>query len=352
MNTPKTAKLILASLVFLSLVFRFSIENTLGTTNNIFLDSDQDGLTDAEERTYGTDPRNRDTDNDSYSDGAEIKAGYDPLKPAPGDRIINAENIQKIQNDTETEGAVLGENTEEKNLTQEMAEKLSEITAQTDPENQDVTLEEIQSLIDEALNTGQKEIELPEITQDDIQIKKQNYSGLSEEEAEERRKKDFSEYIIGVYYIFSSNSPKPITSFSDINKIMSSFTNEITYALDSKNSSSLDDLTQISEKSLEQLQAVEVPEELVELHIKAMRFAMYAQTLKSNIDSEADDPLEDIVRLSKIQVYVENLMSFSTEAAMKFEEYGMEYDDDTKEILKTYGLEFSEEDNDSQVEDQ
>ncbi|MDQ1283810.1 MAG: hypothetical protein QG620_158 [Patescibacteria group bacterium] len=341
MNTPKTAKLILASLVFLSLVFRFSIENSLGTTNNIFLDSDQDGLTDAEERTYGTDPRNRDTDSDSYCDGAEVKAGYDPLKPAPGDRIVSAEITPSEKNDTVSE--VLGENTENKNLTQEMAEKLSEITKEIDSENQEVTLEEIQSLIDDALNSGQKEIELPEVTKDDIQIKKQNYSGLSEEEAQERRKEDFSEYIIGVYYIFSSNSPKPITSFSDINKVMSSFTNEIIYALDSKSSSSLDDLSQISEKSLEQLQDVEVPEELVDLHIKALKFAMYAQSLKSNIDSEQDDPLEDIVRLSKIQVYVENLMSFSTEAAMKFEEYGMEYDDGTKEILKKYGLEFENE---------
>lgn len=67
----------------------------------IILDSDKDGLTDDEERTYGTDltepdsdgdglfdkeeikiyktnPLDPDTDNDGYLDGAEVKGGYNP----------------------------------------------------------------------------------------------------------------------------------------------------------------------------------------------------------------------------------------------------------------------------------
>jgi len=51
------------------------------------IDSDCDGLTNAEEKLYGTDPNNPDTDGDGYSDGVEVKSGYDPLKPAPGDKI-------------------------------------------------------------------------------------------------------------------------------------------------------------------------------------------------------------------------------------------------------------------------
>lgn len=43
------------------------------------LDSDNDGLTDAEERVAGTDPENADTDNDGYSDYQELLSGYDPL---------------------------------------------------------------------------------------------------------------------------------------------------------------------------------------------------------------------------------------------------------------------------------
>ena len=43
------------------------------------IDSDGDGLTDAEEDDYGTDPRNPDTDGDGLPDGWEVKNGTDPL---------------------------------------------------------------------------------------------------------------------------------------------------------------------------------------------------------------------------------------------------------------------------------
>ncbi len=46
-------------------------------------DRDADGLTDAAENNYHTDPDNFDTDGDGFRDGAEIKAGYDPINPAP-----------------------------------------------------------------------------------------------------------------------------------------------------------------------------------------------------------------------------------------------------------------------------
>lgn len=42
-------------------------------------DADGDGLTDALERHYGTDPLNPDTDGDGYNDGVEVQAGYNPL---------------------------------------------------------------------------------------------------------------------------------------------------------------------------------------------------------------------------------------------------------------------------------
>jgi Concanavalin A-like lectin/glucanases superfamily/CARDB/Bacterial TSP3 repeat len=43
------------------------------------LDSDNDGLTDAEEFRYGTDPHNPDTDGDGISDGDEVRMGRNPL---------------------------------------------------------------------------------------------------------------------------------------------------------------------------------------------------------------------------------------------------------------------------------
>lgn len=51
------------------------------------LDSDNDGLTDPVERKMGTDPFNPDTDGDGYSDGDEVAHGHNPLVPAPNDKL-------------------------------------------------------------------------------------------------------------------------------------------------------------------------------------------------------------------------------------------------------------------------
>lgn len=51
------------------------------------LDSDNDGFPDPDEREFGTDPFNPDTDADGYSDGDEIENGFNPLIPSPGDKL-------------------------------------------------------------------------------------------------------------------------------------------------------------------------------------------------------------------------------------------------------------------------
>lgn len=51
------------------------IANKIDSSKN---DSDNDGLTDEDEKIYGTDPKNPDTDSDGYSDGDEVKNGYNP----------------------------------------------------------------------------------------------------------------------------------------------------------------------------------------------------------------------------------------------------------------------------------
>ncbi len=42
-------------------------------------DTDEDGLSDAEEADLGTDPENPDSDGDTLSDGEEVELGTDPL---------------------------------------------------------------------------------------------------------------------------------------------------------------------------------------------------------------------------------------------------------------------------------
>lgn len=53
-------------------------EKLLGTNANSS-DTDGDGLFDREEsKVYGTDPLSKDTDGDTFTDGAEVQAGYNP----------------------------------------------------------------------------------------------------------------------------------------------------------------------------------------------------------------------------------------------------------------------------------
>lgn len=48
---------------------------TVGSTT----DTDSDGLTDEQEKAYGSDPSKIDTDGDGYKDGDEVSNGYDPV---------------------------------------------------------------------------------------------------------------------------------------------------------------------------------------------------------------------------------------------------------------------------------
>lgn len=331
--------LILASLVFSSFALFAVAQNNSATENNIFLDSDQDGLTDEEEKSYGTDPRNKDTDNDGYSDGAEVKSGYDPKKTAPGDKLIDTKNQNEPEeNDQKT---VLGETTQEdnENLTQKIAQKLSELTTETNPDDQSLSLEQVQDIIDDSLESKTDDIQIPEIKKEDLKIKKQHYGNLGDEKAKEKKKGDFLNYTTAVFYILSSNSPKPLTSSANFTSILGDMTKEITEAFTSGDTSALEDMNKSGEKITQQLKEVEVPEEMVDSHIKVLQFAHYGKNLEKYIKPNASDPMGDIANLSKIEGFISTLASFSDDIGKKFDEYEIKYDSDLQSKLKEYGIE-------------
>jgi len=327
----KITLLILISLVTLSFAFFVAAQKKSNTNNNVFLDSDQDGLTDAEEKLYGTNPHNSDTDEDGYSDGAEIKSGYNPLKPAPNDKLANPLN-KSLDNQA---NAIVPD---QKNLTQKVAQKISQLSDQADPSNGNkVSLQQIKDLVSQSLadNTS---VSLPtDITKKDIKIKKEDFSGLSKEEVQKKKKEDFINYITAVFYILSSNSPKPLTSSSDITSVTSQIVQEVTDAITSRNTQPIQDLSQSGEKILAQLKDIEVPKDLVDIDLKALQFAEYAQNMEQYI-KPTNDPLSDIANFSKMDGLIENLLSFSQDVQNKFSEYGITYNSDIKNKLKDYGL--------------
>ena len=56
----------------------------VGPVTDVFVDTDGDGLGDADEAARGTDPRQPDTDGDGLRDGFEVRYGLDPLDPRDG----------------------------------------------------------------------------------------------------------------------------------------------------------------------------------------------------------------------------------------------------------------------------
>ncbi|MDO9231241.1 MAG: hypothetical protein Q7U36_02020 [bacterium] len=314
--------IVLVSLLCLSLAFFVTAQENSNGTKNIFLDSDQDGLTDAEEKTYGTDPKKTDTDGDGYSDGAEIKAGYDPLKKAPGDKLTVSPTAS-VKGESTT--ASLNTLKEKPNLTQETAQKISALTNQSDAENQEIDTEEIQTLLDSIMNGENFKSELPEISKDEIKILKQNYGNLSKEKAQEKMREDAVNYSVAILYIFASNSPDPLTSSTDVISIIDKTVQKIILSFASGNPDILNDLSQSGKKIYEQLKEVPVPEDMVDTQIEALQYALYAQELKNLIKLDPTDPLANLSNYSKISTFVGSLNSFYDNIKSKLESYGVDY---------------------------
>lgn len=324
--------LVLASLIFLSFAVFVLAQNISEGTENVFADYDQDGLTNGEEKAFGTDPQNPDTDGDGYGDGAEVRSGYNPTIPAPGDKIISSEVAGEY--DEKNEGSKI----QESNLTKQVAEEISQVISESDPEQQQLSMENIQEKIDSIVSQQDYQSDIPLITIDDIKIQEQNYGKYSKEEAQEKRKDDFVDYLIAIYYILSSNSPQPITSASDLGNVVNNFSQTVISAVSLGNTSSLDELAKSGEKILEQMKEMEVPEDLVEIHLQALNFAQYASLMENDLNAKKDDPLGDIARLSKIQSFMGAISNFSLQVEAKFLEYDINYDESIKEKLKEAGL--------------
>lgn len=330
----KIKKIQISLIVFFALViasfsFFAMAQEQATTTKNIFFDSDQDGLSDTEETTYGTDPQKADSDGDGYSDGAEVQSGYDPTKPSPGDKIIPV--ITNASTETLSDP-------EQETLTSEVTQKIATMINSSDPANQDVTMEQVKLLIDESLNTQLSPEELPVVTKDDILIKQTDIKGLNEEQVTATKKDDLTNYIAGVSYVLSSNSPVPVTSTSDITTLSSTVTQNFTTAITLQDPKAIADLLTADQKIIEQMKSIPVPEDLVDLHIEALRITEYAQNLNTLFAPNPTDPLTSIVNFSKALSFMSYASEFSDDMTKKIDSYGLTFDDSLQNKLSSYGM--------------
>lgn len=316
--------LVFSGLVILSFAL-FSIAQENSSSNkNIFQDSDGDNLSNEEELSYGTDPYNSDTDGDGYTDFIEINSGYNPLKHAPGDKIVNSVSANQVAGtSTEKKGV---ENANDKNLTEELSEKTASLINQSQSENKEIGVEDLDEIINQTMGEEITFENLPEIDEDTIKILDQNYSNLSEEARDEKEKEDATQYLTAVGYIIVTNSPQSIGTEEDV----SNFQNEIlSYVSEFSNDTStipeyFNDLADKGESMLDQLKDIEVPESLLEYHIKGLQLANYAISLKDQHEDTSEDPVSTAIYLSKGYNLLTLTQSLFQETKNKIEELGID----------------------------
>lgn len=337
-NDLKLTVLIIASLFILGQAF-LTLADEKTNPGTLFLDSDQDGLADQEETAYGTNPLNSDSDGDGYTDGAEIKSGYDPLKPAPGDKLPVVETKVELASQSSFD---TGAN---KNLTEALMNKISDVNNLIDNEEnlEEITAESVktfaQNLLTEQVDFSQ---EIPMISIDDIKIKEQNYSKFSDEKAEEKKNEDFNDYIVSIFYVLSLNSEKPIVSAEDFTASFVNLAKEIVNAMTQSDTDYFENLDQEGQKTIEELKKnVEVPEEILEIHMEMLSLAGYGLSLKSSATKNPGDPFLNLVNMSKIQGFLNAYSDLVTKIKNSFGQYDLN-EDYVKEKLEKLGVDTSQ----------
>lgn len=310
----KFALFLFFSLLFLSAaVFVFAGEPT--STQNIFQDSDQDGLSNDEEKLYGTDPSDKDSDDDGYGDGVEVESGYDPLRRAPGDKIIK-----------EAEAPLVITQEASENLTQKVSGEIVNILKDTDESDKAVSLEDINDSVTKMLSEStEEEITLPEVDIEDIKIKKLSKS-LKEKDRDEQERKDAIGYLTVIAYLTANNMPRTFQTKDEFNGILRGVSGNFITSLSSGNMEYINQLSEQGEKMLGELKEVEVPEKMLDVHVKALKMAKYAMQLKEELRPSQNerDPLGQIAVLSKIQGLIGSAIGLIDEVQQKLVDYGVE----------------------------
>jgi hypothetical protein len=315
MMKEKKISLVLYIVLVIGTFFVWSSFQTV-RGESIFTDSDQDGLSNEEERLYKTDPQKRDSDGDSYSDGVEIKSGYDPLKPAPGDKIfIAAADISRAG-----EQAVAGD---KENLTKALSQEIASVITEKGASGEDVSVTDLDVRIQELLSGKGSEVVLPPIDVKGLRIKNPISKDLSDEEKKVKEKEQAVKYLTSMAYIFANNSPQKFSSETELGTSLDTLSTQVMGAFSSGNSEMIHVLAENGRRTIEETRDVEVPESMLPLHIKALQLSQYAISLEDEVKTNTGDPLRDISSMMKVQSLLAASAGYIAELQQKMQEYGI-----------------------------
>jgi hypothetical protein len=335
--------------------------------NSLFLDSDQDGLTDQEEKMIGTDPQNADTDGDGYSDGKEVSSGYNPLKSAPGDQIVAGANLsagqkesggdaaqnsptasapsdlgslsgsasllgldsQSLTNDTLGD---LSSDPQNPNLTNEMIGQLMSLTKDKAGSSEDFasnptfSADDLSSVAQNALQTTNITEELPTIREDEVKLLPPiKEKGLKPEEVKEKQKKEIEKYLASLAFVFASNSPFTIDQPENLASSLEKEQGNLLSALTTGNKAKVDDYAQKARAAVDQIKKIEVPYVLADLHKSALQLAIYTMDLKDKAVIDPNDPLKSLTAFSQLQAVGQAAVKLEGEMKSVANQYGISF---------------------------
>lgn len=287
------------------------------TNLTLFDDFDRDGISNTEEKSIGTDPKKSDTDGDGYSDGVEVESGYNPLIPAPGDRIIK----------TETPLTILPANSQTTNVTKKISEDIVSYLADAQESGDtDITSEDFSQVISEAIDKEVSFTQTPTIDITEFSIKNQDYDNLSSREKEEKIQEDAVEYFTAIAYVFSSNFPQGFFE-RDPDDLETEFMQELTNFSGSLTEYSyFNDLAKNAMSAEEQMQEITVPEDLLDIHTEGIYLLRYAGDIykSGSYKNATSDATPMIALLAQMQGLIELSIEFQDHITEKLDDYGIE----------------------------
>jgi hypothetical protein len=312
-NNLRWSVFVFAFLCLVSSALYVAADEVSTTDVVVFDDADTDGLSNEEEKIYGTDLDVADTDGDGYSDGVEVEGGFDPLKPAPGDRVTPVE--------VKETGAEGPESTVT-NLTTQATNALVDVIS-TKGEDGEITSEDLNSVLLN-LTPAQEDITLPDVDVSSLKVKKLS-SELTDDEKKEANREDVVKYLTLVSYILITNAPVQIHDAQALEGFTVDAGQHMILGLMTGDYSYIDMIEDRSKKALSDINNVEVPESMVNTHVKAVRMLTFASNLKQSIKTNVspDDPLGQMYMFSKVQGLLLTIGGFMSETQNMLTDIGV-----------------------------
>ena len=177
-----------------------------------------------------------------------------------------------------------------------------------------VTQEDLDTVIADVMTPNEEDIVLPEVDMSQIKIKEVPET-LSGEDAVEQHRQDAVEYLTLVSYIFISNSPAQIRDMSGLKSFLLDSSNKVILGMLSGNYTFMDSLEEMGKKSLDEVEKIEVPESMLDTHVKTIKLLTFASTLKASIKASLspNDPIGQMYTLSKVQGFLMTFDSYTQE---------------------------------------